>query len=201
MKICAVSDLHEHLIRIPKCELLIIAGDISGWGTLEWFDTIFIPYLNTLKFKQCILVFGNHDDMIYRDIDWMLIKKKLPDTVKVLINEAFIYKRIKFYGSPNTAPFDEFDPKLVYSLIPDDTDVLITHCPPFGIGDKVKGEDYPLGSIQLLTDIMRVKPKIHIFGHIHTGKKYTKWKGIRFYNVSVLGEDYEISYKPTIINI
>jgi Icc-related predicted phosphoesterase len=201
MKICAVSDLHEHLIRLPKCELLIIAGDISGWGTLEWFDTIFIPYLNTLKFKQCILVFGNHDDMIYRDIDWMIVKKKLPENVKVLINESFVYKGIRFYGSPNTAPFDDFDPKLVYSMIPDDTDILITHCPPFGIGDCVKGEDYNLGSIPLLTRITQVKPKIHIFGHIHTGKKYVKWKGTRFYNVSILNENYEPSYKPTIIKV
>lgn len=201
MKICAISDTHEHKIMIPKCDVLAIAGDISSWGTIPWFVENFIPYLKEQKFKQCILVFGNHDDVIYRDSDWKYVMKKyLPSNIKVLTNQSFTYKGFKFYGIPQVTPFDDFDEKLVFSKIPYGTDILITHTPPYGINDCVKGDNYPLGSVSLLSRIIQVKPKIHIFGHVHTGKKYREWNGTKFYNVSVLDENYEPSFKPTIIN-
>lgn len=47
--------------------------------------------------------------------------------------------------------------------IPQDTDVLITHTPP------KYHLDLNLGCASLLTEIWRVKPRLHIFGHIHSG--------------------------------
>merc|ERR1712037_767457 len=55
----------------------------------------------------------------------------------------------------------------VCSNIPSDTDILISHCPPYGILD-VNAEGERCGSKILLTHVVeRVKPKYHIFGHIH----------------------------------
>ncbi|KAK0735914.1 hypothetical protein B0T21DRAFT_402538 [Apiosordaria backusii] len=45
--------------------------------------------------------------------------------------------------------------------IPLETDVLITHCPPKGHLDLL------LGCPALLSELWRVKPKLHVFGHIH----------------------------------
>lgn len=56
-----------------------------------------------------------------------------------------------------------------WNLIPNDTDILITHGPPVGYGDKMYS-DKNVGCVELLTTIQnRVKPKYHIFGHIHEG--------------------------------
>ena len=82
-----------------------------------------------------------------------------------------------------------------------DIDVLITHSPPYGIGDKSIGIDNHFGSISLLEKVMEIKPKVHIFGHIHTGNRYMRENGIDFYNVSIVDEFYKVVYKPTIIEI
>lgn len=47
--------------------------------------------------------------------------------------------------------------------IPIETDVLITHTPP------KYHLDINLGCAGLLKEIWRVKPRLHVFGHIHSG--------------------------------
>lgn len=206
MKICAMSDLHRHQIDIPKCDVLAIAGDISGFDDAQWFGEVFLPYLKKQKNKYdiCFLIFGNHDDMI------QAAQLEVPDYIKILTNKEFIYKGIKFFGSPycKSSPeiiesinaFEEPFLKTLFEDIPENTDVLITHQPPYGFGDTVINQSYHLGSTSLAERIRIVKPKVHIFGHIHTGKKYTKENGTSYYNVSILNDDYELTYKPTIIN-
>jgi Icc-related predicted phosphoesterase len=207
MKICAVSDLHDHMIELPKCEVLVIAGDISMSGGPVWFEKVFIPYLVDKKYDICLLIFGNHDDGIYMNAQWKDIELFLPDNVKMLNNKVYKYKNIKFYGSPNCRyipgflnTFNEEKLKNIYSVIPDGIDILITHSPPYGVGDIIKGDDYHLGSVSLMEKVRQIKPKVHIFGHIHTGKKYTKENEIEFFNVSVTDETYDVVYKPTTIN-
>ena len=91
--------------------------------------------------------------------------------------------------------------KKIYQEINQYTDVLITHMPPYGFGDTVINQSYHLGSMSLMEKVRIIKPKIHIFGHIHTGKKYTKENGTSYINASVVNEEYRVSYKPTIINL
>ena len=205
MKICAISDLHGKQPIIPKTEVLIFAGDISKMGDLQWFNQIFIPYVAKQKFKLCLVVFGNHDDGIQNsDLP------QLPKNVKVLTNQPYTYKNTKFFGSPyckaspviidtlNTFPDNKL--KILFKEIPKDTDILITHNPPYGYGDTVINQSYHIGSHSLIDRVHIVKPAIHIFGHIHTGKKYSRNDSTRFYNVSALDDEYELKYKPTIIN-
>lgn len=206
MKICAVSDTHNWKIRFPKCDVLAIAGDISMRGTLPWFIEEFVPYIQQFTFDKCLLVFGNHDDEIYMNEEWRDIK--LPENIVVLNNTSYKYKNVKFYGSPNCNyipgflnTFSEETLEELFATMPDDTDVLITHSPAYGIGDTTYGDDYHLGSASLLEKIRQVKPKIHIFGHVHTGKKFIKENGTSFYNVSIVDENYEIAYKPTIVRV
>lgn len=210
MKICAMSDMHQKLVFIPKCDILAIAGDISLNEDIKWFTEVFIPYLDKYKnkYKKCILVFGNHDDKIHMNGEWKDTVKTLPENIKILTNSSYKYKGIKFFGSPNCKyipgfinTFTEDKLKELYSKITKGTDVLITHTPPYGICDTVKGDSYHLGSISLMERIREIKPKIHIFGHIHTGKKYLRENGTDYFNVSILDEDYELAYKPTIIRV
>jgi Icc-related predicted phosphoesterase len=207
MKICAISDSHGCEIDIPKCELLIIAGDISTLGDIDWFTDRYIPYLMTQEFNKCLLVFGNHDDDIHMNKNWSKIEKTLPDKIKVLTNESYIYKGIRFYGSPHCRYISGFRNtmsesilKSIFSNIPLDTDIIITHSPPYGIGDVPQGESFHLGSSSLLDKVKVIEPSYHIFGHIHTGEKYTRIGKTKYLNVSIVDERYENVFKPTMIN-
>jgi len=84
---------------------------------------------------------------------------------------------IQVYGSPwqpeffnwafNLYPGAELKEK--WDMIPDTTDVLITHGPPRMILDRVDDGTFT-GCAQLRDAIaQRVKPRLHVFGHIHEG--------------------------------
>ena len=91
-----------------------------------------------------------------------------------LCDESLTLDGVKFYGSPWQPRFfdwafnkDRGAPlKAIWDKIPLDTDVLITHGPPHGIldltFDKIKA-----GCEELLLAVQRIKPKVHVFGHIH----------------------------------
>jgi len=47
-------------------------------------------------------------------------------------------------------------------------DILLTHGPPLGVGDKLSGGRQVAGCSELLATVrQRVRPKFHVFGHIH----------------------------------
>ena len=53
--------------------------------------------------------------------------------------------------------------------IPVGTDILVTHTPPVGYGDRC-ATGVRAGCVELLNTVQRrVKPKYHIYGHIHEG--------------------------------
>lgn len=54
-------------------------------------------------------------------------------------------------------------------MIPNDTDILVTHTPPIGHGDLCCS-GVRAGCVELLTTVQkRVKPRYHVFGHVHEG--------------------------------
>ena len=58
-----------------------------------------------------------------------------------------------------------------WNLIPEDTDVLITHTPPLGFGD-LTSTGVRAGCVDLLHCVQqRIKPKYHVYGHIHEGEE------------------------------
>ena len=93
----------------------------------------------------------------------------------------------------------------VYEAIPAGIDILVTHQPPYGYGDRVTnarpGEEEHLGSHELLSAIERIKPRLVICGHIHSGHGYFEHAGIPIYNVSVVNDHYELVRSPTVIDI
>jgi hypothetical protein len=84
---------------------------------------------------------------------------------------------LSIYGSPWQPEFYDWAYNLPrgtalkekWDMIPTTTDVLITHGPPHGILDKA-ADGVLCGCRELLTTVKnRVKPRLHIFGHIHEG--------------------------------
>lgn len=123
-------------------------------------------------------------------------------------NYSYANKKLKIWGSPWTLTFPGINPKCTaftgdegllaekFALIPDDIDILVTHGPSFGNLDITKrGES--VGSISLWMKILEVRPKMHIFGHIHESYgDATHYNGIRLINCSHVNEHYEPVNKP-----
>lgn len=56
-----------------------------------------------------------------------------------------------------------------WNQIPDEVDILVTHSPPLGHGDYCNS-GVRAGCAELLSTVQnRVKPKYHVFGHVHEG--------------------------------
>ena len=90
-----------------------------------------------------------------------------------LEHELVEVEGLKIFGSPYTMYYCgsafQIKPeklKIYWDSIPDNLDILITHGPPFGIFDQT-AKKVNAGCKALLEKVKQVKPKIHIFGHIH----------------------------------
>jgi Icc-related predicted phosphoesterase len=208
MKIICFADTHRCVegLDISKADIVVCAGDFCNSGSLK--DVIvFNNWFSKLPCKYKIIVAGNHD--VCFETNPSLTKPLLDKGIIYLQDEEVLIEGIKFYGSPWQLPFmnwafnlpeDELEKKFFH--IPLNVDILITHSPPYGILDNTPTKTN-LGSRSLLKKVLQVKPRFHIFGHIHHGYgKYTdKANNITFINASLLDEDYKFVNEPIIIEI
>ncbi|MDB5020028.1 MAG: metallophosphoesterase [Pedobacter sp.] len=81
-----------------------------------------------------------------------------------------------------------------WKLIPDNTDILLTHGPPFGVLDFIAGSN--VGCEQLLKRVKKIKPRVHLLGHIHEANGSLDAEDTRFINASILDDHYQIKYRP-----
>lgn len=211
MRLVAVSDTHLEYpkMKIPDGDVFVHAGDIGCHDAsgLRMFD----QWLGKLPHKHKLVIGGNHDNFLAQQPYYLI--QTLFLSARYLENGLKVIDGIKFWGSPITPTFmnwsfmsDRGDNiKRYWDKIPDDTDVLITHGPPMGILD-VPTSPYGstgehVGCWDLMQAVKRVKPKVHIFGHIHQ-QKGTKTVGkTSFYNVAVLDEAYVLTEEATVIDI
>jgi hypothetical protein len=115
---------------------------------------------------------------------------------------------IKIWGSPWQPEFYNWAFNLPrgealkekWDMIPVDTDILITHGPPFGKLDYVDYSKINVGCEELLKRVEEIKPKIHVCGHIHGGYGYVFDGNTHFINASILNDRYEFRNKPIIVD-
>lgn len=53
--------------------------------------------------------------------------------------------------------------------MPDDVDIVMTHGPPRGVLDLIHSRNEHAGCDAILNAVMRTRPLMHCFGHIHEG--------------------------------
>ncbi|MDR1951583.1 MAG: metallophosphoesterase, partial [Bacteroidales bacterium] len=154
---------------------------------LEWF--LDLPY----KYK--IFIGGNHDHGLHNaKIDG------LPENCHHLSNSGVTIEGIKFYGVPLfMEDIEAGDLDTNIRKIPADTDVLITHQPPYCILDLSGG--YNWGDRILLETVLKTQPKFHLFGHIHGAYGIEKNNNTTFVNAAILDEHLEIAYEPVLLEI
>ena len=231
MRIVALSDQHGHLPEIPLCDLLIVAGDVCpdfvGRSSAEhhparqkdWFDQHVRPWLAAAPAAHKILTWGNHDwcgqacsfNGDFPDAASSTVLQILVDSGTSVPGTAAGRRPVSVWASPWSRQFMNWafmksDAELaaVYAAIPKGLDILVSHHPPYGCGDRSvddSGEVEHLGSHELLTAIDYVKPRLVICGHIHTGHGYFARGRTPIYNVSVVDEHYRLVRSPTVIDI
>lgn len=212
MRLVLASDTHgmQKAIKFPDGDILILAGDTTVFGTSTEFRKL-NSWIETLPYEKVIIIGGNHD---VRLVDNPLKVQKILKSSKIyyLQDNGMSIDGLNFYGTPWTRALyfdsgwafgaqDDIELDSYWNMIPSDIDVLITHSPPHGILDKTTS-DQNEGSVSLYLQIInRIKPKIHIFGHIHEASGEIIEKGITFINASVLNEVYGVANQPRVINI
>jgi Icc-related predicted phosphoesterase len=90
--------------------------------------------------------------------------------------------------------------KRKWDLIPDNVDVLLTHGPPRGHGGRAKsGVD--AGCADLLDACARVKPLVHVFGHIHEDYGVSEDAHTKYINASTCTIRYEPRNPAVIVDV
>lgn len=194
MDITCVSDLHGHYPKLEGGDLLIIAGDLTARDSLDEHRE-FALWLSLQPYKKRIVIAGNHDNRMKEDSNeirvcysfWNSTKRNVTNYAEYLSDSGTEFEGLKIWGSPWRKTFPNMNPLCKaftvdteeelsekWEMIPDDTNILITHTPPFGILDQVVdtscgcGCKDSVGSHSLLLKSASLKNlKLFCFGHIH----------------------------------
>jgi Icc-related predicted phosphoesterase len=216
-RITLISDSHNkhNLLNgfLPGGDLLIHAGDISSRGYTHEIENFAKWYDKINNYDTKVFICGNHDFGFQDDnerVKGLLTGYKNIDYLQddwMMVGEEY-ERMIKIWGSPWQPEFHNWAFNLPrgeklkekWDMIPVDTDILITHGPPMGKLDYVPYDNVNVGCEDLLTRIQDIKPKIHVFGHIHEGYGYVFDGTTHFINAAVLNGRYEYQNKPLTID-
>jgi Icc-related predicted phosphoesterase len=92
------------------------------------------------------------------------------------------------------------DRKRTWANISDATDILITHSPPFGILDSESVADGHQGCLPLMEAVLRVRPRLHVFGHIHGGYGTKHNEHTLFVNAALYDDLGGVERPPIIVD-
>jgi predicted phosphodiesterase len=206
MRIVCLSDTHDQhgALQVPDGDLLLHAGDATMKGSLEQIEA-FDAWLATQPHRAKVVIAGNHD--------WGFERTPAQARARIrhatyLEDEETTVGGLRIWGSPWQPWFYDWafnlerGPQIAakWALIPGGIDVLITHGPPLGILDRTsRGDD--VGCADLLAAVQRVRPKLHLFGHIHEGYGTVERDGTRFVNASNCTERYHPVQPPIVVDL
>lgn len=229
MKIVCISDTHNqhNKITLPDGDMLIHAGDATMMGTDSELED-FVNWMSRQPFKHKIWVAGNHDwgmesdqkayeKFFYRRMkpvgDVNGIRHYIEQLCKsygihYLNNTGVKIDGINIWGSPDQPAFcswafNRTPQNLVghWTKIPDDTNILITHCPAYGILDTLEDGDM-VGDVALMKRINTLPNlQLHVCGHIHPSYGTIQIGNTNHVNAAILDDSYKIRNKPIEVKL
>lgn len=226
-----ISDTHSQNeeVILPPGDVLLHAGDFTLYGHPEEVDA-FNSWIGKQNFKYKIVIAGNHEHPFdLRNYDKFLsakfhgktgkfpypkpinareVKDKLTDCI-YLEDSGCEVLGYRIYGSPWTPTFHNWAFNLeagkrireMWRKIPTNTDILITHGPPYGILDKCEN-GVMAGCKGLLREIKgRIRPKVHLFGHIHEKHGVYEEGGTTYINASICTKLKQPLNQPVVFKL
>lgn len=222
MKIGIISDTHgfhynfTDQINNLDVDVLVHAGDATAHGTQQELNQ-FVQWLSSFThIKHKLFVGGNHDEVIEQTNNnfgkYHVLTAFCKELAVTYIHHRLVeIEGVKFWGSSMSPAFMNWynmykreDGEILWKLIPDDTNVLITHTPPFNVLDEVEG--WGGGHVGCEALLARVdnelkELKLHCFGHIHNSHGSIKINNTTFVNGALLNEQYKPANKPIVVEI
>jgi Icc-related predicted phosphoesterase len=227
LRVVCLSDTHgkhRNVQHVPEGDVLLHCGDFTHRGTHAEIKD-FNAWLGSLPHQHKIVVAGNHDfcmDAAEYDANWRSafrhaeyndpnVSRELLTNATYLENRSLVVDGVKFYGSPMTPPIPGrtmafnvargFAAQQHWAKLPVDVDVLVTHGPPNGILDKtVTG--LRVGDEMLLKEVVsRVRPRFHVFGHIHEAYGATRVGNTTFVNCATSTLLGRPRHPPVVIDV
>lgn len=215
VRLVCISDTHgtHSRLSLPDGDILVHAGDFTVHGTTTELDD-FAEWFSSRPHRHKVVVAGNHDLALDAENDRGddEAKARFISTIRecgghYLENEATNIAGLWFYGSPRQPYYGEgwaFQYERgeaavnTWKAVPENIDVLITHGPAFGRNDLcISGKR--AGCVDLLHEIQqRIRPKVHIFGHIHEDPGASSDGTTDFINASSVNIEYR-GWRPPII--
>ncbi len=206
LRIVVLSDTHglHDRLEVPPGDVLIHTGDFTMAGGLEEVEA-FNLFLGRISHRWRIVIAGNHDACCQNASGEARTRL---DNAIYLEDEEVVIEGLKFYGSPWQPQFQNLAFNLPrgrllrdkWAKIPDDTDVLITHTPPWGVLDSTLG-GLIVGCEELAEALRRVRPRLHLFGHIHEAYGVVEKDGTTFANASNCTLLYDLANPPLVFEL
>ena len=225
-----ISDTHEENVfeivanswsetKSAPIDILFISGDLTYKGKLdklkqlhEQLEYLLMNYI----VREVFVIPGNHDLSFEKTIGYesranaTAIFSRNPK-IHLVIHGSKTIQGLKIFGSAWTPYFHnwafnyhEIRAKELWNDIPADTQVLVTHGPPFLILDSVIEymADRRVGCRALLEKIQKTPSiKYHLFGHIHESYGKLEKDGVTYLNSSIMDRRYQPTNKPQYFKV
>lgn len=200
LRLVLMSDTHscEAAHPMPAGDAILHAGDLTDTGRAKEIAAV-DAFFAAQPIRQRIVVAGNHDFLFEKD---PASARALMPSVTYLEDSGATLGDLEIWGSPWQPWFYDWAFNLErgaplaekWAAIPDEVDILITHGPPYGIGDRCF-DGRRVGCRALRARVAALKPKLHVFGHIHEDRGWWQIGGTLFVNAA---QNYDL-HPPMVV--
>jgi predicted phosphohydrolase len=204
VRVVCVSDTHLRPFEVPDGDVLVHAGDMTMGGSLAEVQD-FARVFEVLPHPHKVLIAGNHDFAFMRRPEEA---RALLGSTVYLQDDGAEVAGLRVWGSPWQPRFGDWAFNLdrgaplreKWDRIPERLDILVTHGPPEGIGDRTAfGQS--VGCADLRDAVLRTRPRFHVFGHIHEGYGVLRKGETTYVNASVCTLQYRPTNAPIVLEV
>jgi Icc-related predicted phosphoesterase len=207
MRLICISDTHgfHQDIVVPFGDILVHAGDVVTRNDFEAYRA-FLAWFAGQPHRYKVLVAGNKDVLF--ETAPQVLTALMPAGVYYLQDRGAEIDGLKFWGSPYTPTFGTWsfgrdrghEIARHWAMIPEGTDILITHGPAYGVLDLVVGGGHQ-GCENLRGRIGAIQPLAHLCGHLHGGYGTDILGHTQMVNASICDEHYQPVNAPIVLDL
>lgn len=208
-RVVMLSDIHDRydkLFSVPEGDILLIAGDLTFRGDQEELERCNEWLDQQESFKHKIVIPGNHDLTFETKWDWAC--KQLPAADAILNQNLYIADGLSIWGEPRQPWFYDWAynvsrdrmKKDVWDQVPSNIDILLTHGPPWGVGDQSSRGKH-VGCKAQREWILQHQPRLVVCGHIHEGYGIYLLGNTVVVNASTCNSKYQAVNPPIVLDL